>query len=229
MKTLKGFFKAFVLIAIFVGIFFFRNEATGTLSGVRGFFTSFFHSADYRTFADMKTENISLKKELEKLRALEEKDKSQLLEARVYSRYPFSDKNIIVVDKGAADGVTEGMPVLVKKNILLGKIKSVRQFQSEVVTIFDPDWKSSVSIGSGHIKAVLRGANILRAELIPKDANLKLGDEVQNIAQELPIGLSVGTVSATSTDEKKVWQLATIDVSFSVEDIDTVLIMTNFK
>jgi len=229
MKTLKGFFKAFVLIAIFVAIFFFRNEATGALSGVRGFFASFFHSADYRTFADMKTENISLKKELEKLRALEEKDKSQLLEARVYSRYPFSDKNIVVVDKGASDGVTEGMPVLVKKNILLGKVKSVRQFQSEVVTIFDPDWKSSVSIGSGHVKAVLRGANMLRAELIPKDANLKLGDEVQNIAQELPIGLSVGTVSATSTDEKKVWQLATIDAPFSIEDIDSVLIMTNFK
>jgi cell shape-determining protein MreC len=134
-----------------------------------------------------------------------------------------------VVDKGASDGVTEGMPVLVKKNILLGKVKSVRQFQSEVVTIFDPDWKSSVSIGSGHVKAVLRGANMLRAELIPKDANLKLGDEVQNIAQELPIGLSVGTVSATSTDEKKVWQLATIDAPFSIEDIDSVLIMTNFK
>ncbi len=229
MKTLKGFFKAFVLIAIFVVIFFFRNEATSALSCVRGFFVSFFHSADYRTFADMKTENISLKKELEKLRVLEARDKSQFLEARVYSRYPFSDKNIIVLDKGTADGVTEGMPVLVKKNILLGKIKSVRQFQSEVVTIFDPDWKSTVSIGSSHVKAVLRGANTLRAELIPKDANLKLGDEVQNIAQELPIGFLVGVIRATSTDDKKIWQLATIEAPFSVEEIDSVLIMTNFK
>lgn len=229
MKTLKGFFKAFILIALFVVLFFFRNQATGVFAGVRGFVTSFFHSADYRTFADMKTENISLKKELEKLKALETKDKSQFLEARVYSHYPFSDKNIIVVDKGAVDGVSEGMPVLVKKNVLLGKVKSVRQFQSEVETIFDPSWKSSVSIGGGHVKAVLHGANTLSAELIPKDASLKLGDEVQNIAPELPIGLSVGVVSATSTDEKKVWQIATIDASFAIEDIDSVLIMTNFK
>lgn len=229
MKTFKGLFKAFVLIAFFVGIFFFRGEMTILFSGMRGFFVSFFHAADYRTFADLKTENISLKQELEKLRAWEASDKSQFLEAQVYSRYPFSDKNIIVIDKGAVDGVTEGMPVLAKKNVLLGKVKSVRQFQSEVVTLFDPEWKSSVSIGEGHIKAVFHGANTPRAELIPKDATLKIGDEIKNIAPELPIGLSIGVINSTTTDEKKVWQTALVDTPFSMEDIDTVLVMTNFK
>lgn len=229
MKTFKGFFKAFILIALFVVLFFFRNGATRALSGVRGFFESFFHSADYRTFADMKLENISLKKELERLGALEAKDKTKLLSARVYSRYPFSDKNIIVIDKGAVDGITEGMPVLAKQNILLGKVKSVRQFQSEVVTVFDAGWKSSVSIGTNRIKAVLYGANVPRAELIPKDAVIKIGDEVQNIAQELPIGLLMGTVNATTTDEKKVWQMADLETPFSMDDIDEVFIMTNFK
>lgn len=229
MKTFKGLFKAFVLIVFFVALFFFRSEVTNAFAGVRGFFVSFFHSADYRTFANIKAENISLKQEVEKLHTAQTQDPSQFLEARVYSRYPFSNKNIIVVDKGNADGVTEGMPVLEKKNILLGKVTSVRKFQSEITTIFDPVWKSSVSIGSERVKAVFYGANTPRAELIPKDANIKVGDEVKNITSEFPMGLLIGTVSATTTDEKKVWQIANIEAPFAIEDMDTVLIMTNFK
>ncbi|MCX6788757.1 MAG: rod shape-determining protein MreC [Candidatus Jorgensenbacteria bacterium] len=229
MKTLRGFFKAFILIAFFVAMFFFRNNMTGAFSGARGFFVSFFHSADYRTFVDMRLENASLKKAVERLSAIEASKKADLLEARIYSQYPFSYKNIIVVDKGSADGVSIGMPVLVKENILLGKVKKVGKFQSEVITIFDPDWKSSVSIGDGKIKAVFHGANTPIAELIPKDALIKSGDNVQNITKELPLGLSMGLISSTSTDEKKVWQIGNIETDFSIEDISSVFIMTNFN
>ncbi len=229
MKTFKGFFKAFILIACFIAIFFFRNEATGAFLSVRGFVEGLFNSANYRTLADLKIENASLKKELEKFSVAEKKDSSQFLEARVYSRYPFNDKNVIVIDKGFADGVTEGMPVLAKKDVLLGRVKSVQRFQSEVMTIFDPDWKTSASIGNAHIKTVLNGANTPRAELIPKDAAVAAGDEVVNSAQEFPLGLFMGTVKSVTLDEKKVWQIADIEVPYAIEDIDSVLIMTNFK
>ena len=229
MKTVKGFFKAFILIACFIAIFFFRSEATGIFLATRGFFEGVFNSANYRTIADLKTENISLKKELEQLSTVEKKDSSQFLEAHVYSRYPFNDKNMIVIDKGFADGISEGMPVLAKKNILLGRVKSVQRFQSEVMTIFDPDWKTSASIGNAHIKTVLNGANTPHAELIPKDAAVAAGDMVVNSAQEFPLGLFVGTVKSVMLDEKKVWQIADIDVPYAIEDIDSVLVMTNFK
>lgn len=229
MKTFKGFFKAFILIACFIAIFFFRNEATGAFLAGRGFVEGLFSSANYRTLADLKTENASLKKELEKFSVVEKKDSSQFLEAHVYSRYPFNDKNVIVIDKGFADGVTEGMPVLVQKNVLLGKVKGVQRFQSEVITIFDPDWKTSASIGNGHIKTVLNGANTPHAELIPKDATVAAGDEVVNSAQDFPLGLLVGTIKSVALDEKKVWQIADIEVPYAIEDIDSVLVMTNFK
>ncbi len=229
MKTFKGFFKAFILIACFIAIFFFRNEATGIFLATRGFFEGVLNSVNYRTIADLKTENVSLKKEIERFSAVEKKDNSQFLEAHVYSRYPFNDKNVIVIDKGFADGITEGMPVLAKKNVLLGRVKSVQRFQSEVMTIFDPDWKTSASIGNAHIKTVLNGANTPHAELIPKDAAVAAGDAVTNSAQEFPLGLFVGTVKSVTLDEKKVWQIADIEVPYAIEDIDSVLVMTNFK
>ena len=229
MKTFKGFFKAFILIACFIAIFFFRSEATGAFLAARGFVEGLFNSTNYRTLTTLKTENASLKKQLEKFSAVEKKDGSQFLEARVYSRYPFNDKNVIVIDKGFADGIAEGMPVLAAKNILLGRVKGVQRFQSEVITIFDPDWKTSASIGTTHIKTVLNGANTPHAELIPKDAPVAAGDEIVNSAQEFPLGLLIGTIKSVTLDEKKVWQIADIDVPYAIEDIDSVLVMTNFK
>jgi hypothetical protein len=42
------------------------------------------------------------------------------------------------------------------------------------------------------------------------------------------MGLAIGTVSSAKMDEKKVWQIANIEVAYAIEDIDTVLIVTNF-
>lgn len=229
MRTLKGFLKAVVLLGLFAALFFFRDEATNFFLSIRGSAQGLVHSVDYRAFTALETENASLKQELAKRAAPAPKAPANLLAAHVYSRYPFNDKNLIVIDKGSADGVTEGMPVLAANNLLLGRVRSVSRMQSEVITIFDPLWKTSASLGKAHVKTVLQGANTPRAELIPKDATITIGDAVVNSAKEYPLGLLVGTVHDVTQDEKKVWQIATLDVPYAIEDLDTVFVMTNFK
>ena len=228
MKTLRGLLATAVLIGVFILFFLYRNSVANAFWGARGVVEGLLGSAySYRAFNDLKLENESLKSELLR-KNTDSAVVDKYLESRVYSHYPFNDKNALIIDKGALDGVKVGMPVLAARGVLLGRIANVKDRVSEVITIFDPEWKSSVVVGEHRIKAVLQGANNPRLELIPKDAVIKEGDSVTNISPEYPILLRIGSIGAARLDEKKVWQIADVELAFSIEDIDSVLLVTNF-
>lgn len=228
MKTLRGLLATAVLIGAFILFLLYRSSVANAFWGARGAMEGLWGSAyNYRAFKTLQLENESLKSAptVKNTRAA---PADKALEAQVYSHYPFNDKNALIIDKGAQDGVRPGMPVLAAQGVLLGRVTSVKDRMSEVITIFDPAWKSSVVVGEHRVKAVLQGANNPRLELIPKDAVIKEGDEIKNVSPEYPMGLRMGTIGAARLDEKKVWQIADISVAFSVEELDTVLVVTNF-
>lgn len=228
MKTLKGLLATAVCVGVFILFLLYRSSVANVLWEVRGIAEGLWGAAyNYRAFNDLKLENESLKSELLKKNPIGAQT-DKYLDAQVYSHYPFNDKNALIIDKGSLDGVKTGMPVLAARGVLLGRITAVKERVSEVMTIFDPAWKSSVVVGERRTKAVLQGANNPRLELIPKDAVLKEGDAITNISPEYPIALRIGAVGAARLDEKKVWQIADVEVAFGIEDVDSVLVVTNF-
>lgn len=181
----------------------------------------------YRAFNELKLENESLKHRVA-AQAGKNTEGDKVLSAAVYSRYPFNDKNELVIDKGATDGIAAGMPVLAAPGILLGHVTNVRSRSSVVTTLFDPAWKSSVTIGEGRVRAVLHGANTVRLELIPKEVVIREGDEVRNVSPEYPMGLRVGVVDTVRRDDNNVWQVADVRIAYSIENLDSVSVITNF-
>jgi len=191
----------------------------------------FFDSAySYQAFNDLTLEKASLERELTTIKNASQTEgkENNLIYAEVYSRYPFNDKSSLIINKGSADGIAVGMPVLAAPYILLGKVKAVKTTQSEVETIFSPDWKTSAFVGATRVKAIVQGSTPPRLELVPKDAVLVEGDAATNSAPEFPLGLLVGTVTTLHDDEKKVWLTSDIETPYRIEDLRSVLVLTHF-
>lgn len=150
------------------------------------------------------------------------------IEAYLYSRYPFNDKGVVVVSAGSDDGIRPDMPVMSREGVLLGRINSVKRTQSEVETIFNPSWRSSVYLGEKNIKAVLRGGEAPTIEFVPKEAVISKGDSVINSSPNLPFGAYVGEVSVSKISAGDLWQSAEVETGYSLDNIGSVLIVTDF-
>lgn len=230
MKSPRFFLALFLVLLFLFLIFFYRGGINGVFQGFRTLNLSFWDkSFDYQKFQDLKLENQGL---LVKLGKLEEKaavsDSFSYQIGRVYSSYPFNDRRLIVIDVGARDGIKPGMPVLINENVLLGRIKNVLRTQSVVETIFNPEWRSSVIIGSKSIKALLKGGMPPTLNLISPGADINLGDEVLNISPELPLDLLIGTINEIKPVLNEVWLAAELVTLYRLENFNKVLVVTDF-
>jgi len=173
-------------------------------------------------------ENEILKTKLEKASLTKGFVKEELIAASLYSRYPFNDGGRLIANVGRSDGVLEGMPVFFKEGILLGVVKKVRRYQSEIVTLFDPSWRSSVFIGDKKIKAVLEGGNPPSFQFVSANAPVEVGQKIVNASPEFPLGLFIGRVKNVEKSPQNPWFGGEIEILYNLEDLDKVLIMKNF-
>lgn len=231
MKLFKLFiFLVLVFLLLWI-LFFYRNGTLRVVSNVRVCLSNLFNSSQIENeIAKLTIENEKLISEINALRRVngETKNPFDFKIAHVYSRYPFNNRASLVLDLGSNSGIRQGMPVLAKEGILLGKIKEVRQMQSEVETIFSPKWKNSVGIGDKKAKAVLSGGTTPSIDFIAKEAELKEGDRVFNLSPELPLNLFIGTLSNIFGVSYDVWQRGEISTVYKIEDLDQVFIVVNF-
>lgn len=149
-------------------------------------------------------------------------------EARVFSDYPFNNYSAISIDLGTDDGIRVGMPVLASEGVLLWKIKDVKRTESEVETIFDPNWRSAVAFGAARFKALLVGGPAPYLDLVSKNASSTVDDPVFNLAADFPINLLVGRILEWEGGESDVWNRAKVEPPASFEDLKKVLVITNF-
>jgi len=231
MKTTRVLFQGIFLVCMILVLLFFQNEVRDFIIGVKNImYGALGPSYDVKKIQSIEAENKSLKKQVELLSlklGIKDQNSGEVV-AGVYSTYPFNDKVHITIDKGSADGIDTGMPVLYKDHIIFGKVVAVKKTQSEVETVFDAEWKTSVAVGTSSVKAVLTGGNNPKVEFIPKDALIKEGDGIVNIASEFPMRAIIGSVKSVSLDEKKLWQIANIELPFSLESVDSVIVLTKF-
>lgn len=212
------------------GVFFGRGNVMRAVGGVRstigGFFTA---SSSAATVQALSIENAGLRA------ALVAASASSTLVGRyhyrvgqVYSRYPYNDKGMLVVNVGSAEGIRPGMPVMAGEGVLLGRVASVERTESEVQTIFSPDWKSTVEVGTSSVKAVLEGGITPTLSLIPKEAMIADGAAVTNLSPEYPFGASLGSAVGVEAVPNDVWQKADVATPFKLETVTNVLIVLDF-
>lgn len=233
---MKFFFRFLGLAILFLVliIFFFssRESIARFLGSARGRITAFgSENVLSRTLLELTAENERLILELERITIKTptgEGDRYHYKTARIFSRYPFNDETTVVIDLGSEDGMREHMPVFVARGMLLGRIRSVSRTQSEVETIRNATWRTSVTIGDEAIKSVYVGGPSPILDLIPKEAKLREGDRVISVSPDFPIGTILGTVGELSHATYDVWQQAKVVPAYEPESFSTVFVLVDF-
>lgn len=148
--------------------------------------------------------------------------------AGVFSNYPFNNYASLIINAGSDDGIKVGMPVLAGEGVLLGKIKEVSRTQSEVATIFDPNWRSAAAFGPNRIKALLIGGPAPYLDLISKEATTTIGDSVFNLAKDFPLNLNLGKILNSESGEESIWFRAKVEPPVHFEGLRKVMVILDF-
>lgn len=188
--------------------------------------TGHFFRNGWHNYADLRgvrKQNEQLQQEIERLRMeqvrlRQDADQARRLQALLEFRQKFVDKTVtaqvigtsgteqsrvIIIDKGAHDGIKTDMAVITPDGIV-GKIKEVFPLSSQVLLINDHDSGAGVILESSRLQGVLKGLGQgeLQVTDIMSDEKVEAGEHVITSGGDriFPKGLSVGTVISSTPD-----------------------------
>ena len=147
----------------------------------------------------------------------------------------------ILINQGAGDGLSFGMPVVTQQKILLGRISEVFENFSRVALISGKESAFDVKVlaspgeagGSGtDTTGVARGQgnSKIKFDLVPQDKVLKVDDLVVSspLGGIYPEGLLIGMVNNVSRNDVSPFYQAEISPLFDVQDSSAVFVILNF-
>lgn len=201
---------------------------------------------DYLSLVRVREENIELREEMNRLRRekfelaevkAQNKRLKKLLNFKEDNSYPAISANIIgaspsilrsqvvIVDKGSLDGVSEGMPVASYDGIV-GRILLVGEKSSEVLLITDPVSAVDAYVHRTRARGIVKGAGTeCRMEYIEKKSEVGIGDKVISSGKDgyFPKGVIIGTV--TSVDSKGSFISAAVSPHVDLNSLEEVVII----
>lgn len=138
----------------------------------------------------------------------------------------------MIINKGVRDGLTVGMPVVTEQG-LVGRIVDVAANASQVLLITDASSSISARLQTSRAEGSIIGQSgrDLVMQFIPLDAQVKEGDLVitSGLGGNLPADIAVGQVISIQQREFELFQEAVIRSLNDFENLETVLVITNFQ
>ena len=119
------------------------------------------------------------------------------LAASVIGRDPSNWDALLILDKGGADGIKTGMPVVSPLGVV-GKIVELGRTTSKAVLVADPEFSVAAVVArtreSGLLSGTLQG--VCRLHYLTENADVKVGDQVltSKLSSTFPEGLLIGEV-----------------------------------
>lgn len=172
--------------------------------------------------SDLENENAMLKEQIHF------KDKSIItVIAKVIGR-DFQNNRSFIVDKGEKDGIKSGMAVILKGNILIGRVIEINSNSSKIQTIFDTQSKIAVNTLTTKISGLIRGlGSDIVFDLIAKNKNPELQELIvsSGIDGIWPQGLLIGKIKKVNSAENQVFNTADIELIADFSDINNVFII----
>jgi rod shape-determining protein MreC len=148
-------------------------------------------------------------------------------------------RRLVVIDRGARDGIQVGDVVIGAGNTLAGRVIEVSDASALVRLISDPEFSVTAEIAStgaiGLIKG--RGANPLAFEDIDSLREVPIGAEVttsgielsQTLRSAFPRGLSIGRVVTLSDQAGTVIKNAEVESILELDAARTLLVILNYR
>lgn len=154
--------------------------------------------------------------------------------------YGLDEQDIVSINKGKADGILEGMPVINQQGVLFGKVFKVYKDFSKVMLISNKDsvisvkvQRNSADLPDSEINGVLRGKGgfAVYLDLVLIDEQINEGDILITsvLEKSFPNNLLVGKITKKEKNDQKPFQQAQVEPFFDLENINNLFVITNYK
>ncbi|MBN1140226.1 MAG: rod shape-determining protein MreC [Deltaproteobacteria bacterium] len=192
-------------------------------------------------------ENMLLKEENRRLRGrLQELEELKIANRRLQSLLQFRDAmelpalsaqviaedssswfRSVVINKGSADGIEEGMPVIVPEGVV-GRVLRVAPYQSRVLLITDPSSALAALVQKNRARGVIRGqGGYLNMEFTLRQKDIQVGDLIvtSGTGGVYPKGISIGQVVRVERRSYGLFQSVTVVPSADFFRLEEVLVL----
>ena len=140
-------------------------------------------------------------------------------------------KDSLLVNKGAKEGILEGMPIITSSKVMVGRIGQVFEDFSEVILISSKESSFEAKIAGQDIFGIAKGKGSMKLffELIPKEEMVSEGDLVvsSSLGGVFPRGLFVGKIKEVKKSDVEPFQTAKIILGFTIDNLDKLFIITD--
>jgi len=201
---------------------------------------------NYIDLIDTKKENLKLRLENQKLRQktieisevkLQNERLKKLLQFKEHTTHKTVTANVIagspsllrtevvIIDKGAESGITEGMPVASYDGIV-GRIHLVGDKNSEVILITDPLSAVDAYIHRTRARGIVKGTgNSCVMDYIENNTDISNGDKVISSGKDgfFPKGVLIGTVD--NIEQKGGFLSAHVSPNVELKSLEEVLVI----
>lgn len=186
-------------------------------------------SSENARLHDIERENGFLREQLEIL----PRGRFDLQPAWIISQDPQGLGGNLEIDKGSDQGIREGMPVIVSKGIIIGKIEKVFTDKSVVMLLTNPKSVLNVSIAQSGAKGLVRGEYGLGivVDSILQTESVSVGNEVvtSGSSSEMPKGLLVGYVQDIRPSPDHLFNQAVAESPVKVSVLEAVFVIKGEK
>ncbi len=173
-------------------------------------------------------ENVTLREQLNFKQA---NPSFELLSAQMIGRDPSSLLSYLIVDRGTAEGVAVGMPVLTHRG-LVGRITETNPHSSKVLLITDVSSSVNALIQESRATGVVQGriGQGLVMRYIQQEEGIKEGDLVltSGLGGNFPTRLIIGQVTAVRKKDVELFQEAEVRPAVNFHELEMVMILTSF-
>lgn len=151
--------------------------------------------------------------------------------AAVIGRDPGNWFGTVTLNKGSAEGIVKGMPVLTPSG-LAGRIVAVSESTSELMLISDPRSGVGAMVQESRVPGVLEGTTSGSGETrlihVPKDIQLKKGQVIitSGIGGTFPKGIPIGRIENVSNEPTGLFKTATVVPFADLHRLEEVLVLT---
>jgi len=197
---------------------------------------------------DLKNQNQKLLAEVASLQSITQGNQAQTAVSAACQNNGFTlamagvigldDNDVLSINKGSADGIAEGMPVISQQNALFGKVFKVYKNYSEVMLISNKTSVVNVKVQqsdstASEIDGAVKGSGGLAGflDLIPINSAINPQDILVTSAIDkiFPKDLLVGTIIQKTKNDQKPFQSASVDLFMNVKTADNLFVITNYK
>jgi rod shape-determining protein MreC len=178
---------------------------------------------------DVEQENALFRKEM----SLAPRDKYILKPALIIRKNITSSRQLLYLDKGAADGIKNGMAVVVHQGVLVGQVIETFKRESIIEAIFSQDSNIVGEVLESSAKGIVRGEYSTAAilDVIPRNFEVKEGDTVITSGTEelIPRGLLIGQIKETTPTADLLFQKAPLVLPFQLDKLRLVWVVIRAK